>query len=462
MVSKSIVAVSSVAMLLAGCSHVQTAGRVATGITAHQLCSAVFLGGADPAPYYKEAVVPFLGPASVLISHKVDTANRSVSARSITGLESRAVDRGELGCLVIRGKEPARVDLTSVSRSASLLAPWPSQNAVSPANAELAKALDRAFTEPGKKMHRGIKAIVVLHKGQIVAERYAPGIGVHTRLHGWSMTKSVTNALLGRLVQQGRLDMFEPAPVPEWSNPQDPRHQITPDHLLRMVSGLDLGQTFNNNFTSALDLSVQAEFAERDIGSFSARARLIHPPGQVWAYADGNTMILSRILRDAVGGDARSVYAFARQALLDPLGMEDAVLELDATGTPYGGSHMWASARDWTRLGQLFAQDGMAGNQRLLPEGWVDYSARMTPAGDYIGQGAGFWTNRGHGFGPDRRTTAGMPADAFMARGSQGNFVVIIPSKQLVITQIGISNQQGGDIDGLLQLVRETIAALKL
>ncbi len=331
---------------------------------------------------------------------------------------------------------------------------------VAPASPDLAAALDRAFAEPGG-IRRNIKAVVIVHDGQVIAERYAPGVTPDTPLHGWSMTKSAINALVGVMVREGRLTMDAPAPVPEWADPADPRRAITPDDMLRMRTGLALGDTSNASANTALDPSARAMFVERDMAGFAARARLSGQPGKTFAYADGETLILSRILRDLAGGDAAHVHAFMRRELFGPLGMDSAVMELDSVGTPLGGSHLYASARDWAKLGLLYANDGVVGGRRILPQGWVDYSARQTPGSEHIGYGAGFWTERGQGWAVEHRRQNGLPADSFMARGSFGQFLLISPKEKLVIVQIGPSDHAGGDIEGLFRLTRDTLAALR-
>ena len=197
------------------------------------------------------------------------------------------------------------------------------------------------------------------------------------------------------------------------------------------------------------------------MAGFAAHAPLSGTPGKTFAYADGETLILSRILRDLAGGDAASMHAFMRRELFGPLGMDSAVLEFDSVGTPIGGSHLYASARDWAKLGLLYAQDGVVGGRRILPQGWVDYSARQTAGSEHIGYGAGFWTERGAGWAVEHRRENGLPADSFMARGSFGQFLLISPKDRLLIVQMGPSDRAGGDIEGLFRLTRDTLAALR-
>ncbi|MES2342942.1 MAG: serine hydrolase [Pseudomonadota bacterium] len=436
---------------LAGCGALSGAAQVATGLASHQICSAAFVSRIDPEVFRREAVDPELGPSRWLMRTKVDRETRTASA-SLAGLATtRAVYRGPSGCLVLHGAPPP-------APPEPIPAPRPRALAKAPASAAIEAALDRAFVEPAKPWRR-TKAVVILHDGQIVGERYAPGYGPDTAITGWSATKSVTNALVGVLVQQGRVSVDGPAPVAAWRG--DGRRDISLDNLLRMTSGLALGDSLNSSLKSAFDPSAVMLFAERDMAGFAQRRPLAAAPGTTWTYADASPTITSRIIRDQAGGTEAAMLAFARRELFDRLGMEHPTLELDATGTPLGATHMWASARDWARLGQLYLDDGVVEGERILPAGWADYSARPTPGAEQVGYGAGFWTNRGPGAGARRRIAMGMPADAYFARGHDGQYVVIAPSARLVVVRLGITPAPGNDIEGVARLVAETIAAIR-
>jgi len=322
---------------------------------------------------------------------------------------------------------------------------------VVPASPRLEAALDHAFAEPTAPPYRWVKAIVILHDGKIVAERYAPSYSADTPFFGYSLSKSVTNALRGILVREGKLSVDGPAPVPEWSNPADPRHAITVNQLLRMTSGLDLEES-----DSGFDPISRMLFLEPDMGAFAARAPLKTPPGTNWNYTSGNTLILSRIIRDAVGGRAQNVLEFARRELFEPLGITSATIEFDCSGTPVGSQYVLASARDWARLGLLYLHDGVASGKRILPEGWVQYSAEPTLNSAY---GAGFWTNRGSNEDAQWRVRAGMPGDSFYGSGNFGQRLVIAPSESLVIVRLGFTHSPDFDMRGLVRLVGETIVA---
>jgi CubicO group peptidase (beta-lactamase class C family) len=382
-------------------------------------------------------------------------------------VQSRAIHDGPFGCRVLHPGREARYfqgEAGDHDRLAVSTSPTSSPDIVAPVNDKLSEALDHAFAESESGPRRYTKAVVVLHRGRTVGERYALGVTPATPLIGWSMTKSVTNALLGILVRNGNLDMHEPAPIAEWSAPGDPRQSITGDQLLRMVSGIGSGQSLRTGFTTIFDADTQMEFDMADQSAFAANARLRAKPGTEWRYTNCNFALLSRMIRDAAGGDAKSSRRFMERELFAPLGFEHATLEYDSAGVPLGTVHLWASARDWARFGLLYQGDGVTeSGQRILPVGWVDYSARLTPqSADEYGYGAGFWTQRGNSAAARERIAAGMPADSFMAIGSQGQYTIVMPSHDLVIVKIGWAYTPHDDRVAVERLVREAISALQL
>jgi CubicO group peptidase (beta-lactamase class C family) len=201
------------------------------------------------------------------------------------------------------------------------------------------------------------------------------------------------------------------------------------------------------------------KYMEDDKAAYAESIGLETTPGTAWNYHDGNTIILSHLIRNAVGGKPADVLRFARTELFDPLGMRGVTLEFDASGTPEGSTQMLAPARAWARFGMLYLNDGVAGGKRILPEGWVNYSASATPGG-WVGYGAGFWTNLGDSLGATYRIEHGWPRDAFFAKGSMGQYVVVIPSEHLVIVRLGRSPNWPLDADGVSHLVSDVVAAI--
>jgi len=448
---------------LSGCGNLSPsrAADVATGYVSHQLCSATFVAKLDPDKYFREAIEPMAAPVGFLLSYQVDREHQEVSAWIAGMAESKAVFRGPMGCQIVHGVALGTPTLAPVVTTASLLPPLGGPAVIETDDPALKAALDRAFVEQDKAPYRNTMAVVIVHDGKIIAERYAPGIGIDTPLTGWSATKSVNNALIGILVREGKLSVNEPAPIAAWSDPYDPRRAITIDNLLRMTSGLDIGDSIASGLSNIIDPSTQMLFDENDMGTYAERARLAVHPGKGWKYTDASALLLSRIVRDQVGGDEASVYAFAHRELFDKLGMQNVTLEFDGAGTPIGASHMWAPARSWARFGMLYLHDGVVGGERILPPGWVDYSASLTAGSEFVGYGAGFWTNRGDSAGGRRRISGGMPVDAFIARGAQGQYVVIVPSKKLVVTRFGAAFTHYDDIDVVDRLVADAVDAVR-
>jgi CubicO group peptidase (beta-lactamase class C family) len=450
-----------VAAALAGCAPVQ-AVRVASAYTSHMICSGAFISGLPPEEVYAQSVGtnPGFGLIDWALRYEVDPAKRQVTTTIAGGFGSRAVFRDELGCLVVHGEATPEVapskDQSDPAPSAPPLLPEiAGPEVVEPGDAAMQAALDRAFAEPGRASRRLTKAIVVIRDGRVIAERYAPGYGVDTPLLGNSMTKSMTSALIGILVRQRRLAVNRPAPVPAWRDPRDPRHGITIDNLLRQNSGLDIDET-----GSGFDPVSRMLMLEDDMAAFAEAAPLAAPSGSRWRYTSGNYIILSHIVRDAVGGNAEAVLRFVRRELFDPLGMRSATLEFDATGTPAGSTFMFASARDWARLGMLYIDDGVISGHRILPKGWARYSTSPT-AGSYYGYGAGWWTSLAPTKEAEKRNGTELPPGAFFANGRLGQFILVVPSERLVVARLGTTQQPGlGDDGGIAPLLADVIAAI--
>ncbi|WP_158813329.1 serine hydrolase [Methylocapsa sp. S129] len=409
--------------------------RVAAGLAAHSLCSAVFVQGIEPSAADREMVRPLLGFAWRLIDDRIDRERRSVTASFAGVLSARADFTAGYGCrLDYSSNEPPPPPLApGAATPVDGFAPPHLVEATDPA---IGEALDRLFTQrPGEPI-KDVKAVVVVSNGRVIAERYAPGFDIHTPVLSWSVAKSLTNAILGVLVRQGRLAIDQPVHAPEWRTPGDPRGAITIEQMLRMESGLDAGET-----GSGLDPVSRMEFSQSDMAGFAAQHPLKAPPGSTWEYTSANTLILDRLLGQTVGGGAMGMRTFARRELFDPLHMTDVTMEFDGNGIFVGSSFAFASARDFARFGALYANDGLAPDgSRILPEGWVAWSHRSTHGAPY---GAGFWTNDGESRYAQWRIAHGFPKDGFFASGIQGQRIYIVPSKHLVIARFGYS--QGPD-----------------
>jgi CubicO group peptidase (beta-lactamase class C family) len=319
---------------------------------------------------------------------------------------------------------------------------WPEGQLAPVADAALVAALERAFAEPEPERLRGTRAVVVVHGGRIVGERYAEGFSRDTRLLGWSMTKSLMGTLVGVLVGDGRLHVDAPAAVPAWQFADDPRREIRLDHLLRMSSGLDWNESYAVSLHLPDVLQMLYGRGHGDMAAFAADRPLASSPGTVWRYSSGTTLVLSGIVRRVLADDA-TYHAFPKRALFDAIGMTSAEMELDAAGTFVGSSYSWATPRDWARFGLLHLRDGVWNATRILPQGWVDYERTPAPAAPRGEYGAQFWLNAGV---PAKGVEAPLPRaprDLFYAAGHDGQFVFVIPSRDLVIVRLGLTPSDG-------------------
>jgi CubicO group peptidase (beta-lactamase class C family) len=431
--------------------------RVATGVVAHNVCAKTFVSGLDPKTVFAETTDrEGLRRLKWALRYDIDRTAKTVDASLAGMLGGRAAFHDGFGCvMLLQGSgEPyllkSDIDALKRPKDPPLLAEIAGPDLVEPSDPKLKAALDHAFEEPAAPPFRRTKAVVVVHDGRVIAERYASGIGVDTPLLGFSMTKSVVNALIGILTQQGNISPSFPAPVAEWRGATDPRREIEVEHLLRMTTGLALDET-----NSGFDPSSQMVYLHNDMAGFAVKAAMIAPPGTRWTYSSPTTQLLARIIRDITGGPEQTL-AFAWRELFNPLGMREVTLEFDGAGTLQGSTYMLASARDWARFGLLYLNDGVIGDRHILHEDWVDFSAAATLDTDY---GAGFWTNRSEHENAKGRVRLGIPRDAFFASGDLGQRIVIIPSQHLVIVRLGDSVDPTGDIRGLGRLVKEVIVA---
>lgn len=426
--------------------------QIAAGYAAKMICSTAFVSRRD----VRGALIEDLKRAAP-VAFRIDTAGRSVVAWAGPA-SRRAIWQDGLGC-VLRTDSlvAAPIPYQVIRWEAPSDALWPDGERIDtvslPAGIDrnkLQAAVDFAFAEPGPTNPKKTRAIVVAWNGRIVAERYAPGFDASTPQLGWSMTKSVINALAGILVGRGLLDPMKPVLAPEWRAAGDPRAAIRLDDLLRMSSGLRFDETYGG----AVSDVAQDLFVVGDAGHYAAALPLDFPIGTRWSYASGSTNIVAREIRRALGDDA-AYLALPRTALFGPLGMRTAVLEPDASGTFVGSSFMYASARDWARFAQLYLDDGVWRGKRILPEGWVKYSARPSPADTSGIYGAAVWINVGDRNG--KRPYPHVPADAFFFRGHDRQDIAVIPSKGLVAVRLGYTPGREWDLDGFLERVIDAL-----
>lgn len=305
----------------------------------------------------------------------------------------------------------------------------------------LARAIDALFTRPDLGETR---AVIVMHDGRIVAERYEQPYGEETRFVGWSMSKTITGVLIGMLVADGKLRLDQPPPIPKWQRPGDPRGAITLRQLLQMRSGLRHSETSDPAYAND---TVRMLFLQgRDhMAKYAEAQPLEYDPGSTFEYSTSTSVILddiaARVLTDDShdpGKRRKAVDDFLKARLFTPLGMYSMVPEFDSSGTLIGGSLIHGTARDWARFGEFLLDGGAIKGVQLVPKSWIAFMTSPSPRSpDY---GAQIWLNRPSGTDRNELFASRGPADLVAAIGHLGQYVLVSPSRHLVVVRLGKTN----------------------
>lgn len=407
---------------------------LAAGYKAAFTCSNLFNGGITPEQTEADdlrGTYPSLNPLFASLTASVDRDRRIVSVPYDPAMPPRiAAWRPGLGCTQL----PIGATLEAVSALPQLslsvpnfdARPWPMGDRQATARpsgdeASIRQAVAAAFDRRTYGQGSETTAVLVVEKGRVVSERYRSGLNMHSSQRTWSVAKSIAGTIVGAAAQKGLLDVKAPARVPEWQRAGDPRKAITTDQLLRMASGLNSDHAGNR--TDAL------YFGGIALADQAASLPLVRPPGTDFRYANNDTVLAVRGLQHVLGDGAASLR-FPFESVLWKIGMTRTVPETDWRGHFVLSSQVWTTARDLARLGLLHLQDGVWNGERILPAGWTDYvrshGAAQPAAG--FGYGATWWT-----FPKNSR----LPADAIVAQGNRGQYVVVIPSRSIVIVRRG-------------------------
>jgi CubicO group peptidase (beta-lactamase class C family) len=406
------------------------------------MCSAVFITGLDP-DFAAENVGYFTAPyaeRAKLGKPVIDRADKAVHVTLPNGVRRIAKFLGDQGCVTLPiGRasfsfKPTRVASALPDPSTQA---WPMGD-VFPTDrlppeldaAAVQAAVDTAF-QPAAAM---TAAFVVTWKGRIVGERYGEGITAHTPLESWSMGKSVTATLLGTLIRQGVYDLWQPAPIPEWQGPGDPRAKIRIADLLHMSSGLRIRAPQDPDYDPSGPYPDHLYLYTGGVNLFhyAATRPLQWPPGTVGRYHNTDPVLVNYLVRLAVEKRGEEYLSFPRRALFDRIGIRSMVMETDAYGNFLTQGYELASARDWARLGNLYLQDGVWNGERVLPEGFVRFVTTVAPAwaADHRPVYGGFFWINGHSVFP-------VPRSAYYMTGVGGQYTLIIPSHDLVVVRLG-------------------------
>lgn len=405
--------------------------RVGSGYSAKIVCSNVFIAGRDANEVLAVDVQAPGHPLLRLMRVSVDKNRGTVSAGMLGFLgKSLAVARDGLGCASVPDGDVGKARRTAVYAEPSAVsqaALWPEGERVEPSqDPVIAKLLDDAALTGS-----GMRAVVVVKNGRVVAERYGTGFSAKTPMLGWSMTKTVNAAIVGTLVKDGKMAVDKKGLFAPWK--ADGRAAISLADMMAMSSGLE----FNEDYGDVADVT-RMLYLEPDMAGFAEAKPLVAEVGKVFTYSSGTAVMLSRLWQDAIGDKGKALM-WPRTALFEPLGMHSAVLKTDEQGTFVGSSYLYATAHDWARFGQFLLQGGVWNGNQVLPAGFVDWMREPAPASKVYGKGQLWIEAPGDEKKPGAGVAAGLPKDTYWMEGHDGQTVTVIPSEQLVVVRLGLT-----------------------
>lgn len=405
------------------------------------LCSAVFVTGLD-IDFAVENIGYFTAPyeeRAKLTDRRLDLENKAVHITLPNGVIRTAKYFGDQGCICL-AEDKDELNFTPVEIIKNLpdpeTTPWPMGDLLTeegvPNEIDLEKvsrAVDVAFADPEALT----AAFIITYKGQIIGERYRPGITKDTPLESWSMGKSLTATLMGVLIQQGEYELFQPAPIPEWQEPGDPRAQIRIADIMRMSSGLRFRAPQDPDFDPETGYPDHLYVYTTPVNSFnwSATRPQQWAPNTVGRYRNCDPSLINYLVRLAVEQRGEEYLTFPQTALFDKIGIRNMVMETDTYGNLLLQGYEFGTARDWARLGNLYLNDGIWNGERILPEGFVDFVSSVAPAWKADGRpiyGGFFWINGTEAFP--------IPKKAYFMAGAGGQMTFIIPSHDLVVVKL--------------------------
>ncbi|MDD4847319.1 MAG: serine hydrolase [Bacteroidales bacterium] len=437
-----------VVALAAGCIYVNGLMDVITGYAAKNLCSAVFISGRD-AQSVENLDLNFF-PIQYT-NNEIDYEHKTVVSRFLWG-SSKAIYREGFGSVILQDADETLLKNTPFP--VSLLLNFGKDTVVFPLGDKIpdtifdnvnCEALQQIAVQliDSQSYHGTPFSFMVVYKNIPVVEHYKSGFDQNTRLLSWSMAKSFTNALAGVMTQHHLLDINATTGIAEWQN--DDRKLITINDLMQMQSGLQ----WNEDYGNKSDVNVMLHDVS-DMAAYAIRQPLQAAPGTEWYYSSGSTNIVCALMKEKFSSN-NDYFTFIEQQFFQKMGFENAIFETDETGTFIGSSYIYATTKDFARFGLLYLNDGCINGERLLPEGWVDYT--ITPASASDNQyGSFFWLNKSNTF-PD------IPEDAYYCSGHDGQKIFIIPSHEVVIVLLGYSPlPEGVDFNRLVKDVLDQIA----
>jgi CubicO group peptidase (beta-lactamase class C family) len=440
---------------------------IRNGLQAVLMCNGLFTSNRSLEQVFAQELAYVSHPVGTVEGgdYSIDQALQSVAVGGGEhGPEIRAAFRDGIGCVVMAPDQTIE-DIPSLPRQS--LAPLPGDPAAIPwpmgdlvEEKSLPENIDQEKLEAASRWaferessEQDTLSLLIVHKGAIVHERYAPGIDMHTRTRTWSTAKSIAATLIGMQVDAGKMSLDEPLGL-DWlpevpAGDADPRDSITLRHVLNMSSGLYPVDSFGMEYATGSGL---AYWAGASSVKGALRRGLIREPGSFWDYENYDTLLAVYAMK-LVLGDEKTYLQYPRRALLDRIGMRNTLLSTDRFGDFVLSSQVYTNARDLARFGLLYAQGGVWEDERLISEQWIKFSRTPAPASarhDYF-YGGQWWLVP--------VTRRDVPADAYSTAGNRGQYVIVVPSRELVIVRRGLD--YGNQGFNRWDLTREVLKAFR-
>ncbi len=412
--------------------------RVGANYTAKMVCSNAFLTDRAPQDVLKTDVQAPGHPLLTIMNIDVDRDNEQVRA-GLFGIFGNgfAIHRKGYGCVSVPDGDLSKVVKfkpidTAVETNTNQI--WPDGNTINFSPSEKLETI----LDDEDLAGNGMRAIVVVKNGKIIGQRFGKGFDKDTRLLGWSMTKSVTSAIVGRLMKQGKIGEDPDSLFPEWEN--DNRKSIKLSDLLGMASDL----AWNEGYGSVSDVT-RLLYLEPDGKSFVVGSKLNTSDGskigKQFNYSSGTSVLISAYWQ-SLFDNAEAATTFPREQLFEPLGMTSAVLEADARGSFTGGSYMYATAYDWARFGQFLLQKGEWKGEQLLLDGYTDWMTKPHPASEGKYANGHIWRAE-----PNyKRVEEGdeFKGNVFWLAGHDGQSIAVLPDQNMVVVRLGLTPSKTG------------------
>ena len=428
----------TVLLVLSACDEIKRIKDIplGTGHSAHDLCSRIFISNQSKDLIVEQVLVQKVFPLQWIWSIDINKDEQfvSVGAPFFSGLNNAtAIYRQGQGCTLTHGKSidvlrseavnPAKFKGTENNEDY-----WPMGNqGVHPDSKdyklpEINAVIEEMFTSNSSNRFEQLNthAVLVVHDGKLIAERYSDNHDYQNRLIGWSISKSVTALLMGIPVNEEVSDLSQIIKL----NNGEAEKELRLKHVFNMASGLD----FDEGYETQSDIAKML-YVYPDASAYAKSRPFKHEPGRVFYYSTGDTQILSDFVKNRVGGSAQAAHDFYQKELFHKLGIRNAEVEHDAAGTFIGGARMFMRPRDWAKIGLLMLNEGEWEGEAIVSKDWIESMLEPSPANPYYG--GQVWLYDPEVFGER------FPNDAYALWGVLGQLVIVVPSKKLIIVRMG-------------------------